>query len=216
MNQCQIYREWNFIDILIKHPSFIVVIENKILTSDHSKQLQRYRNIIEKYFPNINSKVYVYLSPYGDAPVCTDESNNYLSISYRAILSNLIKLLDIYGSFMSVTVKNYIADYIDIIEEKIMQESNVIELVKKLYENHREVLDFIFENKPDRLLECAPIFKEIVKEKGYTYVGGNKGLCRFLPGDLVALIPKRGCPVNMACLMLEIVKRSSDFYGEIW
>ena len=192
LNQCRIYREWHFIDILIKHPKFVVVIENKVFSVDHSRQLKKYREFVERYFKDIPLKVYVYLTPYGNSPLDYNEHANYINISYRTILSNLTKLMDVYGDFISNSVRKYISDYIEIVEEKIMQEGKEIELVRKLYDNHREVLDFIFENKPDRILECAPIFEEIVKEKNYEYVGGNKGLCRFLPEDLKKIMPKTG------------------------
>jgi len=45
-----------------------------------------------------------------------------------------------------------------------MQDDEAIKLAQKIYQNHREALDFIFEHKPDRLLEVDQIFAERVKQ----------------------------------------------------
>ena len=65
LEKVQIQREWKNIDILISSDEFYVVcIENKIFSKEHSNQLNRYKNIIEENFPN-QIKTYVYLSPEG-------------------------------------------------------------------------------------------------------------------------------------------------------
>ena len=65
LTDVQIYREWKNIDILIVLNDIVVCVENKILTKEHSNQLQRYRKIVEENFPNLK-KIFVYLTPFGD------------------------------------------------------------------------------------------------------------------------------------------------------
>ena len=51
----EVWREWNHIDITVKiqtlDESWVVAIENKVNSQQHSDQLLRYRKIIESYFP---------------------------------------------------------------------------------------------------------------------------------------------------------------------
>jgi len=67
----EVRREWRKIDILIiiKEPqkNLVIAIENKILSSEHSNQLVRYREIIESEFENY-SKLFVFLTPESAIP----------------------------------------------------------------------------------------------------------------------------------------------------
>ena len=47
LQNVKIYREWKNIDILIVLNETVVCVENKILTKEHSNQLERYKKIIE-------------------------------------------------------------------------------------------------------------------------------------------------------------------------
>ena len=71
---------------------------------------------------------------------------------------------DIYSATMPDRVFGYIADYINLLKRHVMQDDEAIKLAQKIYQNHREALDFIFEHKPDRLLEVDQIFAERVKQ----------------------------------------------------
>ena len=63
LSNVQIYREWKNIDILIVLNETVVCVENKILTKEHSNQLERYKKIVEENFPNLR-KIFVYLTPF--------------------------------------------------------------------------------------------------------------------------------------------------------
>src|SRR5205823_5799510 len=63
----EVKREWKNIDLLItcKEPPFAVVVENKIGSQDHSKQLDRYSRTMKVCYPD-PKPLYVYLTPDGD------------------------------------------------------------------------------------------------------------------------------------------------------
>ena len=65
-----VYRERQNIDILVESISneYVLCIENKVDTQDHSGQLDKYYRIIEEQYPNF-TKVYLYLTPEGLAPL---------------------------------------------------------------------------------------------------------------------------------------------------
>ena len=54
LSKAEIQREWKNIDILIILEGVVVCIENKVLSKEHSNQLKRYKEIIEKQFPDLH------------------------------------------------------------------------------------------------------------------------------------------------------------------
>jgi len=69
LDQAEVYREWRNIDILIADSAnrFACVIENKITSSEHSSQLQRYKEIVDAEYPKYR-KLLLYLTVEGETP----------------------------------------------------------------------------------------------------------------------------------------------------
>lgn len=57
------WRQWNHIDILAEvNDDFVIVIEDKINAAEHSKQLERYKQIATEHYKDENKKlVFIYL-----------------------------------------------------------------------------------------------------------------------------------------------------------
>ena len=176
LTDVQIYREWKNIDILIVLNDIVVCVENKILTKEHSNQLQRYRKIVEENFPNLK-RIFVYLTPFGD--ISENESDIYEPISYVFVVETLERILKVYSSSLNDLVRTYIKDYIIMIKREIMKTDESIELSRKIYQNHRELLDFIYENKPDLSDHFIKILKEEMKKRGWIEGSTNKHYVRF-------------------------------------
>jgi len=176
LSDVQIYREWKNIDILIVLNEIVVCVENKILTKEHSNQLQRYRKIVEENFPNLK-RIFVYLTPFGD--ISENESDIYEPISYVFVVETLERILKVYSSSLNDLVKTYIKDYIIMIKRELMKTDESIELSRKIYQNHRELLDFIYENKPDLSDHFIKILKEEMKTRGWIEGSTNKHYVRF-------------------------------------
>ena len=62
----EVLREWKQIDILIRNQAsnFVVAIENKVGSEEHSNQLQRYRKTLESEYPGAR-RVFLFLTPEG-------------------------------------------------------------------------------------------------------------------------------------------------------
>lgn len=57
-NNVEIRREWKHIDILVLIDKVVLAIENKISSTDHTNQLERYEKIIKKeFFPEKNQSL---------------------------------------------------------------------------------------------------------------------------------------------------------------
>jgi hypothetical protein len=86
----------------------------------------------------------------------------------------------------------YIEDYLIVLKREIMKEDELIDLAKEIYQNHKEALDFIFDNKPDRLSDVLNIICAEIENEGYVLASLNKGYARFLTKELNMIIPKTG------------------------
>jgi hypothetical protein len=187
----ELRREWKNIDLLIIFENLVVCIENKVDSQDHSNQLSKYRLIINETFKN-HKKVFVYLNPNGEEPIESNERSYYASYSYSNIINHIEKVLQIHGNSLNIGVNHYISDYLKTIKRELMQNDNMNDLANKIYKNHKELFDFVFENKSDFATELYPIFEKHVKNSGWVVGSKNKGFIRFLTKELDPIIPRKG------------------------
>ena len=176
LSNVEIQREWKNIDVLIKLNNVVVCIENKVLSKEHSNQLQRYKEIVNLEFPN-HVKTFVYLTPEGDES--ENETDSYQPISYEFIVETLDRIISVYGESLNQQVKNYIKDYITIIKRELMGTDKLTELSKKIYSNHKELFDFIYDHKPDILDGVKSIFEEQIRKRGWIMGSPGKSYLRF-------------------------------------
>lgn len=176
LSKVEIQREWKNIDILIKLENVVVCVENKVLSREHSDQLRRYKEIIENQFPN-HHQTFVFLTPEGDNS--EDESETYEPISYEFIVESLDRIISVYGESLNEQVKNYIKDYITIIKRELMGTDKLTELSKKIYQNHKELFDFIIDHKPDVLDGVKSIFEKQIQKRGWILGSPGKNYLRF-------------------------------------
>ena len=155
-----IFREWNNIDIVevSQDKHFVLCIENKIDSSEHDDQLNRYRKQIEDAYPNFR-KLFIYLSPEGDA---ASDPDNWCSMSYSDVL-NIVE-----GSSrrfdLSSDAKLLIDNYIQTIRRVIMGDERLARICAEIYAKHQKALDLIYENRPDHAAMLAEIIREWAKE----------------------------------------------------
>jgi len=187
----KIMREFTRIDLVLVSTEFVLVIENKMWSADHTDQLNRYKQTINKIFPK-HKKAFVFLTPYGAEPKLPDDAGVYVSYAYASIVKILEYLVELHYASMSQAVRTYIEDYLCILRRNIMKEDDVIELAQKIYEQHKNAFDFIFEHKPDRMLEASESFLAAIKKAGYIPETQNKGFARFLTKELHEVIPRTG------------------------
>ena len=184
-SKAEILREWNHIDLLVVLENVVVCLENKVFSQEHSNQFERYKSVLDSTFPT-KRKVFVYLNPNGDEP--QDDNETYQPLSYDFLVETLERIVDVYGDSIKPQVITYLKDYISTIKRDIMGSDKLVDLAKRIYTNHKELLDFIFEAKPDLTQEIHDILIEIIKSKGYIIGSENKFLVRFLNPDLEPLV----------------------------
>ena len=177
LSKVDIRREWENIDILIELEDVVVCIENKVLAKEHSNQLTRYKDIIQRNFPD-KYKTFVFLSP--DGSDSQNEIDSYEPISYDFIVDSLDRILSVYGDSINQQVTNYIKDYIIILKRELLGTDKLTELSNKIYRNHKDLMDFIFDHKPDLVDRLRKIMIDEVAKRGWILGSENKYYVRFL------------------------------------
>lgn len=161
LNEIEVQREWNNIDILLlsEENQFAVVIENKIYSNEHSGQLERYRKIVRKQFPDWKI-LFLYLTPEGEDP--SDAS--YLPVSYDLVSEIIDNLLISRKSSLGPDVYTMMSHYTAMLRRQILGNSDTQELARKIYKRHQRAFDFIFENKPDLQNDLSDLLAQIINE----------------------------------------------------
>lgn len=157
-----VYREWRNIDILIEsaEAEYVLCIENKIATQDHSNQLNRYYDIIQEKYRNYKI-IYLYLTPEGLEPT-QDDHDVWHRFDYVTVVSILEQALK--KKSVNEEIEKFIKSYCEILRREIMGDNRIIELCQKIYKEHKEALDLIYENRPDRLQNVSEFFKAWCKK----------------------------------------------------
>lgn len=194
LDDAVVYREKDNIDILIVSESsqLVLAIENKIGSSEHSNQLEKYKTGLLKDYPKNYHFVLIYLTPDGEE---SSDADNWISMSYEFILEEISNLINIYK--IPDKARLYIEDYIKAIRRSVVEDKEIVDICKKIYFKHQEAFDLIFENKPDIISHISDyIYNYLVEnaEKFDINVWDNhtKHYVRFTPNKLSAVCGHMG------------------------
>lgn len=175
----QILTEWNNIDLLVRDDShkLIVLIENKVDSGEHSDQLNKYRGLIEKQFPQHN-KLFAYLSV--DGEIASDES--FIPLGY----ADLVRLIE--GTIarrhdqMHPSVSAFMGSYVEMLRRHIVEDSEIQKLCDKIYKTHRRALEVLFEFQPDRASELKDYLLGLISQVAHLEADySSKSYIRFCP-----------------------------------
>ncbi len=127
-------REWRNIDILIKceDPAFVIAIENKVGSKEHSKQLDRYRETVNREYGDIQRQ-FVFLTRDDDEP--TDPG--WTVYTYEDIHRVLRRVRNANVASIGDDVLAFLDHYIRLIGSRFMDDPKLDELCQTIYKNHR-------------------------------------------------------------------------------
>lgn len=143
LSQVEIRREWKSIDLLIesKSPAFVIAIENKVDSGEHSDQLQRYETIVAQEFPNVRA-LHVFLTPDGDD--ASDE--DWVSYSYGDIFRAFNRVRLAAKGSLGSDVAVFLDHYLNLIGSRFMENKDIEDLCKRIYVNHRRAVELLIEH----------------------------------------------------------------------
>lgn len=138
----EIRREWRSIDILITcdEPGFVIAIENKVDSGEHSNQLQRYAQIVAAEFPAAKP-LFVYLTPEGDEA----SGDDWVSYSYADLHRVFSRTRKTNAGAIGGDVAVFLDHYLSLIGNRFMENEEIDKLCRQIYANHRRALDLIWE-----------------------------------------------------------------------
>lgn len=146
--ECDIRREYKNIEILIINPDtkLLCLIENKIWSTDHSEQLERYAQHVEKEFSNYK-KLHIFLTPEKKTDKSLLERDNafFIQMDYEQVVTAIEKTLKHRGHIMSDDVRVFVEHYKKMVERNIMNtvDKDVKDFCRALYRDHKEAIDLI-------------------------------------------------------------------------
>lgn len=189
-----VMREWKNIDILLasSDEKTVIAIENKVGSHEHSDQLNRYREILEKEYAGYN-RLYVFLTPDGESP---SDVENWDVLTYNDVVETLESIY----AHMKVLpdVELMIKNYIDIVRRDIVEDQQLIDICNKIYNKHKKALDLIFENRTDGKTQVSDAIKDTLynmAEEGLIIYEEGWG-CNFRTEAMDQLFPLLDQPIS--------------------
>ena len=183
----RVLREWKNIDILLisDEEKIVIAIENKVSSHEHSNQLNRYREILEKDYSGYN-RILIYLTPDGEEP---SDMVNWDILTYRDVVEVLEEVHSVKKVHPDVDLM--IRNYIDVIRRDIVEDEKLIEICNKIYNKHKKALDLIFDKRTDGRMQIADVIcstlKKLCEEGKIIYEDGFG--CSFRTADIDKILP---------------------------
>jgi hypothetical protein len=187
LGQVELHRERDHIDILIviDEPRLVFAIENKVDSGEHSGQLERYRDVVARRYPD-HQPLLVYLTRQGEEP--SDEA--WSPYSYADLHRTLARVRRLNEGGVGEDVAAFLDHYLRMIGSRFMDDPKIDELCERIYKNHRQALELIFERRPDARRRLVTIFAdELESQDDYWSVSRAALSCDYLPLSWLEIQP---------------------------
>jgi len=171
------------IDLLIicEDISTVIIIENKIKSSEHSNQLQDYLQFVINKYKGYKI-IPVFLTLFGDEPSCDE----YISYEYESILDKIQMLLISYENSIPKEQFDFIKHYYSALQGVLkMGNEKSIELAKTVYSEYKDVIDFITNNVNTNYFISA--CHNFITKNGFTYEASTGNAVYFHSKELKKL-----------------------------
>lgn len=155
-------REWKNIDLLIvcDSPDFVVAVENKVDSGEHSGQLERYQKTLSEHFPQ-HAILHVFLTPMGES--ATDDV--WVSYSYQGLHGVLTRARNAARSVIGTDVAVFLDHYLSLIGARFMNDPEIDRLCKAIYAKHRQAIDLIHERAGSRASGVTSQVEELLRSQ---------------------------------------------------
>jgi hypothetical protein len=214
----EVKREWENMDILVasEQPPFNIVIENKVRSREHSDQLTRYRRTVNTLYPG-RPTLYVYLTQEGEEA----SDDNWVSYSYAHLHRVLSRVRQTHHSAIGEDVLLFLDHYLNLIGSRFMDDAEIDELCRRIYKNHRQALDLIFERVGrlgSRVLDEVEAI--LLEDSRWHLFYRGRNTVDFVPKDWLEWLPnwgidRRDQPRAWLILRFDLGEQKLDYYVEV-
>jgi hypothetical protein len=170
----------------------VCAIENKVDSVEGYNQLKTYQEVINQEFPHCR-KLFVYLTREGD----TASLDNRLSLSYGTIADIIEKICQERQDSLSPDIDISMRHYADLVRRHIMSESDIAKLCRKIYKQHRQAIDLIYEHRPDRRADIEEFIEQLIQQSAQSanleHDSTRGRWIRFVPTEWDELVFQKTC-----------------------
>ena len=186
-----VQRERENIDILIEFPSLklIVLIENKVGAKASEGQLERYKGKIAQQFPDWR-RLLIFLTPDGADP----EDDDYLAFSYVDVTQVIQGYLNDQRSLQLSEIGLILNHYLEMLRRHVVPDDELKSTALKIYERHKEALDFIFESRPEPGSFLGVVRSLMENDPHLQPDKQISSIARFVPKEWVDVPVLNACP----------------------
>lgn len=157
------------IRVLNRKARVVCAVENKIwapegIGEDEVSQLYGYRTRLEELFPGYEMH-YVFLSPTGMSPRNESDREHWTVENYSTVLKIMEQTAEHTGTSFNEDARALLRQYaMTLRRNKIVLDANteLQQLVRKIYLEHRQAIELIIQHKPDIRAEAKDIFREAI------------------------------------------------------
>lgn len=201
LRDSEVRLEWRNIDIFVLSPrnQWAFIIENKFHSQQHDGQLTTYKKraqeVLNAATEGESEKSIVrgiFLSLHEETP----QDSDFAAIRYQMVCEFLRRFLEQSAHVMSLEVRTFLGHYLEILEEELgmsTQRNEMELLARKLYRDHKKVIDFVVEHGAgsDFALAARTIFGENPQPLGDPIVVAGRHLIFCgLTNSRVSFIPE--------------------------
>ena len=187
----EIRREWRNIDMLITcdEPRFVIAIENKVDSGEHSNQLQRYEDTVAAEFPDAK-RLFVFLTPEGDEASDPD----WVTYSYADLHHVFVRTRKANAGAIGGDVAVFLDHYLSLIGNRFMENADIDRLCRQIYSNHRRALDLIWERVGTPTSGLVGRIEKWIGERPnqWIHITTKQKEVEFIPAEWAKMLPPVG------------------------
>ena len=103
-------------------------------SAQHSDQLRRYREIVDRKYVDAEHRIFVFLSKYGEEP----QDEGFITSSYAAVETVLKMCLEEKTDMIGAEPRLLMNQYLELLAEEFVDDSRAAQLARKIYRGHRK------------------------------------------------------------------------------
>jgi PD-(D/E)XK nuclease superfamily len=159
----------------------IVAIENKVKATQSMDQLNRYRGRVESAYKNASHRLYIFLTRHEEEP----EDDTWAAATYQQVHDILQDCLNEQRSVIGNEPRVLLDHYLQLLKESFMENTEIANLARKIYQKHSLALDAILKFRPDSLQLLTDAIAQRIKGEAEALklvpLLTSKGYVRFIP-----------------------------------
>ena len=165
LSKATVRREWRNIDLLIEVPpgsmsgtqhGIVIAIELKVDARESKDQLPRYKEVIQKEFPQNYRHAFVFLTARSEL-ASGENSEDWLELGLEQVAERLEALSE---RFKPEPGAGTLLAYTRMLRRHILENPEIDALAKKIWARHSTALEILYNHRPDFISELQSLIDE--------------------------------------------------------